>query len=166
MHAIWQIILDDEFVEAWKHGIVLTCADGIRRRFYPRIFTYSADYPEKYVESWFLPSVIFLSLLMPLSIRVLLATIRNLGDCPCPRCYVRKHQIRKLGTVQDIDLRKTKARVDDEARRGRVTLARDFIYGDHRSTVNGNAVENVLKERSEVPTLVGSSTSFPGGQMR
>lgn len=98
---------------------------------------------------------------MPLLIRVLLATIRNLGDCPCPRCYVRKHEIHKLGTVQDIDLRKTKARVDDEARRGRVTLARDFIYGDHRSTVNSNAVENVLKERSEVPTLVGSPTSSP-----
>lgn len=50
LHAIWQIILDDEFVEAWQHGIILTCADGIQRRFYPRIFTYSADYPEKCVE--------------------------------------------------------------------------------------------------------------------
>ncbi|KAG9046272.1 hypothetical protein FS837_004730 [Tulasnella sp. UAMH 9824] len=50
MHTIWRIILDDDFVEAWRHGIVLTCADGIQRRFYPRIFTYSADYPEKYVE--------------------------------------------------------------------------------------------------------------------
>lgn len=48
-HKGWKIILDDEFIEAYEHGIVLDCADGVRRRIYPRIFTYSADYPEKYV---------------------------------------------------------------------------------------------------------------------
>lgn len=48
MHQVWCLMLDKEFVEAYKHGIVLLCADGIYRRVYPRIFTYSADYPEKY----------------------------------------------------------------------------------------------------------------------
>lgn len=48
-HAQWEILLDDEFVEACQHGIVIKCNDSIFRRFYPRIFTYSADYPEKYV---------------------------------------------------------------------------------------------------------------------
>ena len=48
-HAQWSVLLDDEFLEAWKHGIVITCCDGITRRFYPRIFSYSADYPEKLV---------------------------------------------------------------------------------------------------------------------
>jgi len=47
MHAQWTILLDDEFLEASTHGIVITCYDGVERRFYPRIFTYSADYPEK-----------------------------------------------------------------------------------------------------------------------
>lgn len=47
MHAIWKILLDDEFVEAYKNGIVLRCHDSILRRVFPRIFTYSADYPEK-----------------------------------------------------------------------------------------------------------------------
>jgi hypothetical protein len=46
-HEAWRLLLDDEFVHAYEHGIVLHCADGIRRRVYPRIFTYSADYPEK-----------------------------------------------------------------------------------------------------------------------
>ena len=47
-HAVWRIILGDpEFREAYKHGIVLECTDGIKRRFYLCIFTYSADYPEK-----------------------------------------------------------------------------------------------------------------------
>jgi hypothetical protein len=40
-------MLDDEFLKAYQHGIILECADGIVRRIYPRIFTYSADYPEK-----------------------------------------------------------------------------------------------------------------------
>jgi hypothetical protein len=43
----WGILLDDEFLEAFVHGIVIDCCDGICRRFYPRIFTYSADYREK-----------------------------------------------------------------------------------------------------------------------
>jgi hypothetical protein len=45
--AQWLIILDDEFLEAYQHGIVIKCCDSIRRRFFPRIFTYSADYKEK-----------------------------------------------------------------------------------------------------------------------
>jgi hypothetical protein len=46
-HAVWNILLDKEFLEAYKNGIVVKCYDGKYRRVYPRIFTYSADYPEK-----------------------------------------------------------------------------------------------------------------------
>lgn len=48
-HAQWKDLLDDEFLHAYEHGMVLMCGDGIERRLFPRIFTYSADYPEKYV---------------------------------------------------------------------------------------------------------------------
>jgi hypothetical protein len=47
--AVWFLIMDEEFMQAYEHGIVIECADGIFRRVYPRIFIYSADYPEKYV---------------------------------------------------------------------------------------------------------------------
>ena len=47
IQAIWMTLLDGEFVDAYKNGIVVKCFDGILRRVYPRIFTYSADYPEK-----------------------------------------------------------------------------------------------------------------------
>jgi len=47
MHAVWMHLLDDAFIHAEKYGIVIRCRDGIERRVYPRIFTYSADYPEK-----------------------------------------------------------------------------------------------------------------------
>ena len=46
---IWLLLLDNEFMEAYEHGIKLVCGDGVTRRLFPRIFTYSADYPEKYV---------------------------------------------------------------------------------------------------------------------
>ena len=46
-HVQWGVLLDDEFIEAYKHGIVSQCYNGTTRRLYPRIFTYSADYPEK-----------------------------------------------------------------------------------------------------------------------
>ena len=49
MHAIWRILLQGDFEKACKDGIVLRCVDGIARRFFFRILTYSADYPEKYV---------------------------------------------------------------------------------------------------------------------
>ena len=47
MHAQWEIMLDDEFLQSYAHGIVIVCGDGVTRRFYPQIFTYSANYPEK-----------------------------------------------------------------------------------------------------------------------
>ncbi|EGO23151.1 hypothetical protein SERLADRAFT_371382 [Serpula lacrymans var. lacrymans S7.9] len=63
-HAQWCILLDDEFLYAYQHGVIIKCCDGIDRRFYPHILIYSADYPEK----------------------ILIASIKNLGNCPCPRC--------------------------------------------------------------------------------
>jgi hypothetical protein len=46
-HAAWHVIMNEDFINAYQHGIVVDCQDGVRRRLYPRIFTYSADYPEK-----------------------------------------------------------------------------------------------------------------------
>jgi hypothetical protein len=47
MHAVWKHLLDCDFLHAYKYGMVVQCQDGIERRIYPRVFTYSADYPEK-----------------------------------------------------------------------------------------------------------------------
>lgn len=49
-HAAWLILIQDpEFLDAYVNGMIVDCIDGIRRRIFPRFFTYSADYPEKYV---------------------------------------------------------------------------------------------------------------------
>ena len=47
MHSVWRFLLNDDFLHAYKYGMVVKCSDGVYRRIYPRIFTYSADYPEK-----------------------------------------------------------------------------------------------------------------------
>lgn len=47
MHAILSLVIDESFIEAYKNGFEFLCHDGIIRRFFPRILTYSADYPEK-----------------------------------------------------------------------------------------------------------------------
>ena len=46
MHAIWRLLLNDDFIEAYKRGILIECTDSITRHFFPRFFSYSADYPE------------------------------------------------------------------------------------------------------------------------
>jgi hypothetical protein len=46
-HAVWKFLLDDEFVNAYVHGLVLKLSDSIQRLWFPRFFTYSMDYPEK-----------------------------------------------------------------------------------------------------------------------
>ncbi|KAJ7105539.1 hypothetical protein C8R44DRAFT_639016 [Mycena epipterygia] len=129
MHAIWRLLLDGEFLEACEHGIVVECPDGISRRFYFRVFTYSADYPEK----------------------VLLATIRNLGRCPCPRCLVTKDKLDQVGTVRDDKSRVTSRRVEDEQYRSYVHTARDWIYNVGR-TIRAKKVEGLLFLKSWVPT--------------
>ncbi|KAI5990726.1 hypothetical protein EDD15DRAFT_2170099 [Pisolithus albus] len=49
MQAIWKFLLDDDFINAYEHGMVIKFPDGVSRRVFPRLLTYSADYPEKYV---------------------------------------------------------------------------------------------------------------------
>ena len=55
-HAVIELILKGEFAEAYKHGILITFPDGIMRRVFPWFYCYSADYPEKSVESSYRPS--------------------------------------------------------------------------------------------------------------
>ncbi|KAF7432593.1 hypothetical protein PC9H_004535 [Pleurotus ostreatus] len=129
MHAIWRLLLDDEFREAYMHGIVVDCSDGFRRRMYPRFFTYSADYPEK----------------------VLLLLIRDMGNCPCPRCLVKKSAIRALGTPADISQRHNGKRVDSKILHAKVSKARKLIY-KQGYTVNSKLVDDLLKSESLVPT--------------
>ncbi|KAI0054412.1 hypothetical protein BV25DRAFT_1817100 [Artomyces pyxidatus] len=128
IHEIWELLLDEDFMHAYVHGIVILCADGITRRIFPRFFTYSADYPEK----------------------VLLASIKSLAACPCPCCFVKKDQIGALGTHAD-RLRRMKPRVDDARRQDKVETTRRWIF-ERGYAIACKAVQRVLDPLSMVPT--------------
>ncbi|KAF9053252.1 hypothetical protein BJ165DRAFT_1339511 [Panaeolus papilionaceus] len=127
MQEVWKVLLDDEFLRAYKYGFVVKCIDGIERRIFPRLFTYSADYPEKYS---------------------LLATIRDKGTCPCPRCLVKMKDLDQLGTQADM-VRCQEQRVYHAAK---VVKARNLIYKKAKPITSAN-VEALLKEYSAVPTI-------------
>ena len=153
MHGVWNIILDDDFIRACTYGIVVMCIDGIERRVYPRIFTYSADYPEKYVPS----VVISLTFISNSLLRVQLATIRDNGLFPCPRCLVSKSVLHLLGCPGDIAVRVEQAR---KVLSKLVTRARKLIYKDAKA-INGKGVDDLLKEFSGVPTIVRCAPFIP-----
>lgn len=147
-HKQWKDLLDDEFLEAYEHGMPFMCGDGIKRRLFPRIFTYSADYPEKYVAR-----ISFSSSLSHLTYRVLIATIRNLGGCPCPRCLIPKEDLQNVASEDDMFQREALSRHDTADRRAKICAARKVIYEQHL-VVNTPQVEVLLKPESLVPTVV------------
>ena len=128
MHAIWSILLDDDFRRAYRYGMVVKCWDGIWRRLYPRLLTYSADYPEK----------------------VLLANVRDKGSCPCPRCLTPMKLVNLMGQERDRAFR-----TGPGVRKfffSAVKIARKFIY-ESGGGLRSKPVERLLKETSSVPTL-------------
>ncbi|KAH9916588.1 uncharacterized protein BXZ73DRAFT_105780 [Epithele typhae] len=124
-HSAWSCLLDDEFLDAYQNGIVVECYDGVTRRLFPRIFTYSGDYPEK----------------------MLIATLRDKGQCPCPHCLIRFDKIHQLGTTSDRETRILSARMDTEQHQALVTQARHRIYEDGY-VVDSDRVEGLLRQES------------------
>jgi hypothetical protein len=88
--------------------------------------------------------------------RILIACIRNLGRCPCPRCLIPLDRVDNMGMRQDMTQRKTLARVDSAERRNRVATAREHIY-QKNYLVDGAPVERLLQNDSLVPTAVRAS---------
>ncbi|KAF7341461.1 GLOBIN domain-containing protein [Mycena venus] len=128
MHAIWDLLISEEFIHAYINGIVIKCYDGVEHLVFPRFFTYGADYPEK----------------------VLLATIKYFGGCPCPRCFIEKDKIPEMGTKADMR-RRQNTRQDTTWYRFIINLVRRWIF-EHGFLVAGAAVARNLKQYSWVPT--------------
>ena len=85
--------------------------------------------------------------------RVLLATIRNLGSFPCPRCLIAKARMPKVGTIVDDKQRENNKRVANDALFSNIELARTWIYNEGLG-VKSAAVERLLSPTSQVPTVV------------
>jgi hypothetical protein len=137
VHAIWSLLINEDFIHAYISGVIVLCADGVERRLFPRFFTYSADYPEKYISLLY---VIYLYLYI--RYRVILSTIKYLGDCLCPLCTCVKKKVRDLGTKAD-EFRRNAIRVDSENRQNMVEKAREWIF-QHGRAVSSDAIDNYL----------------------
>lgn len=92
---------------------------------------------------------------LTISLRTLLASIRNMGGCPCPRCLIPLHRVHNLGMPKDKKDRKIHARVDNVFRKVLIDSSRRSIYVNNRP-VNSKLVESDLKEHSYVPIRVSS----------
>ena len=131
------------------HCIVFEGEDGVKTRFYPRIFTYSANYPEKL----FTPHLYLSASLTLLFNRVLLASIHDNGRCPCPRCLMLKNKVHNLGTALDMSQQESLAHIDNLDHRDKVKKARSIIYNQDYAVTN-KASEELLNEQSLVATNV------------
>jgi hypothetical protein len=95
----------------------------------------------------------FLTNLFSLLCRVLLSLIRYLGNLPCPHCFIRKSQIRELGSKVDERRRDKFPRIDDEHRRNLVEVAQRAIYVQGHG-ITGKVVGDLLGPTGLVPTRV------------
>ncbi|KAI0823815.1 hypothetical protein BC628DRAFT_1420563 [Trametes gibbosa] len=128
MQQIWLLLLDDQFMQAYLHGFIVKCGDGITRRLFPRLLAYSADYPEK----------------------CLIACIKYLGRCPCPDCLVEKDKIHLMGTKRDMAIRQNKRCEDTPWLQRTLVRIRGWIFNRGLAT-EGKAIEAVLNATSTSP---------------
>ncbi|KIJ53889.1 hypothetical protein M422DRAFT_242156 [Sphaerobolus stellatus SS14] len=139
VQSIWRLLLDDDFRKAYKEGIVVKCADGVMRRVYIRLITYSADYPEK----------------------MLMLSLRDKGKCVCPRCLIPQEQIRDMGMVRDRLRRIKLKRKDSHDTQHDVTNARSKLYGHQGMKITSKPVDSNLQQTSRVPTINAFSEILP-----
>ena len=115
----------------------------------PYFYIFSWPSREVSINPWSRASMIW----FPWYNRVLIANIRNLGMCPCPRCLTPKNQRNDLGSNNDMQQRKVLACVDTEEHWGKVTAACRLIYQQHY-VIDTPQVEALLKPESLLPTKV------------
>ena len=85
-----------------------------------------------------------------ITFRVLLATIRDKGICPCPWCMIPKKDFCRLGFVSDASQRISQIRLYFH---NQVAAAHDAIY-KLGAPIKGAFPESQLKDFSLVPTFV------------
>ncbi|KIM61037.1 hypothetical protein SCLCIDRAFT_26188 [Scleroderma citrinum Foug A] len=127
-HGVWKVLLDKEFIEAYRNGIVIKCYDGKYR--------YKSFFVQNNSNSLG-------------AHRVLLATIQDKGHFPCPRCLIPKKDFHLLGFLTDLSQRMSRARLYIH---DKVSAARNAIY-NLGSPIKGTLPEGHLKDTSLVPTF-------------
>ncbi|OJT06904.1 hypothetical protein TRAPUB_2244, partial [Trametes pubescens] len=136
IQRIWLLLLDEEFMKAYEHGILVTCGDGVVRRIFPRILSYSADYPEK----------------------MLLTAIKPLSNHPCPRCLIHHDDLCDAGTPEDA-IRRAEVRTDTPKVRRDIARARDLVF-KKGVALSSKKLKKKLDSQSLNPIQSAFSTRF------
>src|ERR1700743_3217315 len=155
IQAVWKYLLDDNFIHAMKYGVVVVCHDGVSHQIY-HVYLLILLITQRSEASLFRDCPFNLSLTKS---RVLLATIRDNGLCPRPRCLMPKTHLDQMGWVPDSNFRLSGIRWYLYKK---VQAAQDLIYRLCHA-VAGAGVNGLLKLTSSVPTIVRdffSSTSI------
>ncbi|KAL5531049.1 hypothetical protein ACEPAG_3925 [Sanghuangporus baumii] len=140
MQAILSLVIfQPEFLEVYTTGVQFRCSDNVTHRLFPRIMIYSADYPE----------------------RMLVATLRNMGAFPCPKCLIRREFIHELGTTRD-NQRRNRRRLDDAHRQDSVSNSRRWIF-ESGYAVDSGQVKGILGDGSLIPIHNAFSVLSPHG---
>ncbi|KAI0654691.1 hypothetical protein C8Q70DRAFT_925386 [Cubamyces menziesii] len=128
MQHIWLILMDDWFMYAYIHGLLLECGDGILRRLFIRFLFYAADYPEK----------------------ILLACLKYFARCLCPQCRINKDKIIEMGTNNNLR-RRNHIRLDNNDLNHRINLNRRWIF-ENGMPITSIYISRILDPISATPT--------------
>ena len=92
------------------------------------------------------------------SSRVLIANIKNMGQCPCPRCTIRLADVQGLGKPSDTEKRANIRRPTGGLVHA-VRKARKAIFKGYK--VSGTHVDKLLGGWSRAPNVVCTTTPNP-----
>lgn len=88
--------------------------------------------------------------------RILLACIKYLAKCPCPRCYVLKDKVSDMGKKLDINNRVRNVRVDSEDLQDDIACARKWLF-ELGLPINNSHMKKLLGPCSLTPVQVTCS---------
>lgn len=86
-----------------------------------------------------------------ISLRMMLACLKKLAFCICPRCYTQRNQVPESGTTRDMQ-RRAHIREDGSLIQRLIARARQFLF--EGSAYSGAAIGRLLKDKSLVPVRV------------
>ena len=93
-----------------------------------------------------------------ISIRVLLTTVCSLENCPCPRCFIHKSQIKDIGSHVD-DQWCTHIRTDTDQQQDKVNTSWKLIF-EKGWGINSQWVNSILQDDCYIPTWVSYSALY------
>ncbi|KAF9554492.1 hypothetical protein CPC08DRAFT_727124 [Agrocybe pediades] len=137
MQAVWELILDEDTVQAYAYGERFKLYDDIERALYLQFLFYGMDYPEK----------------------VLVACMKYLTHCMCPRCTSKKALISQIGSKLDMRRRVKLKRIDNDYRLYDIGVVRKMMFEDGIS-ITSKKIKDILEPTSAVPTQNAFSKRF------